>query len=90
MSERARRRSSKWDCKEESSFSPEHVHIPHGEVKKASTSDESRGYGTRMSPGNGDWKRQRDHSLGEKWDDRSSRSDPLPKISDLNTSITST
>lgn len=80
MSERPRRRSSKWDFKEESSFSPEHIHIPHGEVQKTSTWDEGRSYGTRMSPGHGDWRRQRDRSPREKWDNRSSRSDLYPKF----------
>ncbi|KAK4773524.1 hypothetical protein SAY87_028543 [Trapa incisa] len=72
MSDRSRKRSSKWDLKDGRSLSPENIREHARELDKTAWGEDG-GYGTRMSPGLSDWRRQNyRHSPREK-NDRSMR-----------------
>lgn len=80
MSERSRKRSSKWDLKEGHPLSPENTRGRGRDLDKLAAWDEDGGYSTRMSPGFSDWRRQNHrHSPREKCD-RSARSDFPPNL----------
>lgn len=80
MTDRSRKRSSKWDMKEDHLLSPENVRERGRELDKLATWDGDGGYSTRMSPGLNDWKNKNHrHSPRDKYD-RLARSDYTPNL----------